>query len=39
MSAMQVSHACYDNYQPIAALPPAMRDDIEELAGILMALG
>jgi hypothetical protein len=33
MSAVQVSRACYDKYQPILALPPAMRDDIDQLAG------
>lgn len=33
MSAIQVSRACYDKYQPISALPAAMRDDIEQLAG------
>jgi hypothetical protein len=33
MSAVQVSRTCYDKYQPILALPPAMRDDIDQLAG------
>lgn len=32
MSAVQVSRTCYDKYAPITALPPAMRDDIEQLA-------
>jgi hypothetical protein len=33
MSAVRVSRACYDKYQPIKALPAPMRDGIEKLAG------
>src|ERR1700739_622982 len=33
MSAVAVSRACYDKYQPIQTLPPALRDDIDQLAG------
>lgn len=33
MSAVTVSRACYDQYRPIAVLPDAMRDDIDQLAG------
>jgi hypothetical protein len=32
MSAVSVSRACYDKYAPIP-LPPALRDDIDQLAG------
>ena len=32
MPAVQVSRACYDKYLPIAALPAALRDDVEKLA-------
>ena len=39
MSAVQVSHECYDKYQPISALPPAMRDDIDQLAGHFYSTG
>ncbi len=33
MSAVGVSRACYDKYQAITALPAAMRDGIDQLAG------
>src|SRR5882762_112993 len=33
MSAVTVSQACYDKYAPIITLPPAMRNDIDQLAG------
>jgi hypothetical protein len=33
MSAVRVARACYDKYRPIAVLPPALRDDIDALAG------
>jgi len=33
MSAVRVSRACYDKYQHIKVLPPAMRDGIDQLAG------
>jgi hypothetical protein len=33
MSAVRVSQACYDKYQPIAVLPAAFRDDVDALAG------
>jgi hypothetical protein len=33
MSAARVSQACYDQYRAIAVLPPALRDDIDALAG------
>lgn len=33
MSAVQVSRTCYDKYMPIMELPPAMRDNVEQLAG------
>ena len=33
MSAVAVSRFCYDKYQPILVLPPAMRDRIDQLAG------
>ena len=33
MSAVQVSRACYDKYEPVSPLPAAMRDDIDQLAG------
>jgi hypothetical protein len=39
MSAVQVSRVCYDKYQPIAALPAAMRDDIDQLAGHFYGTG
>jgi hypothetical protein len=32
MSAVSVSRVCYDKYAPLP-LPPAMRDDIDQLAG------
>jgi hypothetical protein len=32
MSAVRVSNACYDKYQPTRALPAALRDDIDALA-------
>jgi hypothetical protein len=31
--AVDVSRACYDTWQPIEALPAALRDDIDALAG------
>ena len=33
MSAVAVSEACYDKYEPTKTLPPEMRQDIEKLAG------
>jgi hypothetical protein len=39
MSAVQVSRACYDKYEPVSALPPAVRDDIDQLAGHFYATG
>ena len=39
MSAVQVSHSCYDKYLPISVLPPAMRDDIDQLAGHFYSTG
>jgi hypothetical protein len=33
MSAAHVSQTCYDRYKPIAVLPPALRDNIDLLAG------
>lgn len=33
MSAVDVSRSCYDKYHAIEALPAAMRDDIDQLAG------
>jgi hypothetical protein len=39
MSAVQVSRACYDKYEPISALPAAMRDDIDQLAGHFYGTG
>lgn len=39
MSAVQVSRACYDKYQPIATLPAVMRDDIEQLAAHFYGTG
>jgi hypothetical protein len=33
MSAIGVSRACYDSYQAIEPLPPALRDNIDDLAG------
>jgi|SRR4030095_12384533 hypothetical protein len=39
MSAVRVSQACYDKYQPIKTLPVGMRDNIEQLAGHFYATG
>lgn len=39
MSAVQVSRVCYDKYQSISALPGAMRDDIDQLAGHFYGTG
>lgn len=39
MSALQVSRTCYDKYLPISALPAAMRDDIDQLAGHFYGTG
>jgi hypothetical protein len=39
MSAVGVSRACYDKYQPIAVLPTALRDNIDLLAGHFYARG
>jgi hypothetical protein len=33
MSAVGVSRACYDRYASTQVLPPALRDDIDKLAG------
>src|ERR1019366_10101367 len=33
MSAVGVSRVCYDKYQHITVLPPAMREGIDQLAG------
>ena len=39
LSAVQVSRTCYDKYLPIMALPAAMRDDVEQLAGHFYSSG
>lgn len=39
MSAVQVSRACYDKYEPIAVLPSPMRDDVDQLAGHFYGTG
>jgi hypothetical protein len=39
MSAVQVSRTCYDKYVPISTLPPAMRDDIDQLAAHFYSTG
>jgi hypothetical protein len=39
MSAVQVSRTCYDKYVPISTLPPAMRDDIDQLAAHFYSKG
>lgn len=39
MAALRVSQACYDDYRAIAVLPPAMRDNIAELAAHFHATG
>jgi hypothetical protein len=39
MSAVRVSQVCYAKYQPVAALPVALRDDIDALAGHFHGLG
>jgi hypothetical protein len=31
MSAVRVSQACYDKYQPITTLPVAMRDEVDQV--------
>ncbi len=33
MSAVGVSRTCYDKYAPTQVLPPALRDDVDQLAG------
>ncbi len=33
MSAVSVSRDCYDKYSPVAVLPPAIRDDVDAIAG------
>jgi hypothetical protein len=38
-SAMAVSRICYDKWQPTEALDPALRDDIDRLAGHFHARG
>jgi hypothetical protein len=32
MSAVRVSQRCYDKYRPIAVLPPALRENVDQLA-------
>ena len=37
LSALEVSHVCYDKWLPIQILDPALRDDIDRLAGLFHA--
>lgn len=39
MSAVRVARVCYDKWLPTAALPEALRDDIDGLAGHFHAQG
>jgi len=39
MSAVRVARTCYDTYRPIKALPPDIRDKIDELAAYFHGTG
>lgn len=39
MSAVSVAQACYEKWRPTETLPPALRDDIDQLAGHFHAHG
>lgn len=39
MSAVAVARRVYDEYAPTQVLPPALRDDIDQLAGHFLAAG
>lgn len=39
LSAVRVSQICYDKWQPTEALDPALRDDVDQLAGYFYAKG